>query len=225
MRMAVAEGLEEARRSEGSSATPQGFVRHGTSMAVWNVPAPIEVGANFSPRIGVRCDDGCVLSGAAIEVLDDGGKRVATGTLGPISWAGTADLYWVQVEVRAPTDEGYHQWSARFPDGQGVEFQHEESGQPFAFSTVRPPQHSVTVGVTDAATGRPVDNAYVRLGLYTSYTDDAGTARVSVPNGDYTFVVWKRKHDMYRTTIEVTDDQDLKVQLLQCKICNGASGE
>jgi hypothetical protein len=217
------EGLEGARESESSSAPSVGVKRHGTSMAVWNVPTPIELGANFSPKIGVRCDDGCILSGATVEVLDDAGKRVATGTLGPIPWGGTEDLYWAEVEIRAPADEAYHEWSARFPEGEVADFQHREVSQPFGLRTTRPPQCTVTVGVTEAGTRQAVDGAYVRLGLYTVYTDESGVAKVSVPKDNYEFVVWKTRHKIHRTTIEIAKDEDLRVELAYCKICQGIS--
>ncbi len=215
------EGLEGARESESSSAPSVGVKRHGTSMAVWNVPTPVEFGVSFNPRIGVRCDDGCVLSGATVEVLDDAGKRVATGTLGPDPWGGTEDLYWAEVEIRAPVDEGYHGWSAKFPQGWEVNFQHKEVSQPFGLSTTRPPQCTVSVGVTEAGTRQAVDSAYVRLGLYTVYTDESGVAKVSLPKGNYEFVVWKTRHRIHRTTIGITKDEDLRVELAYCKICSG----
>jgi hypothetical protein len=214
-------GLEGARESESSSAPPVGVKKHGTSMAVWNVPTPVEFGVGFNPRIGVRCNDGCALSGATVEVLDAVGKRVATATLGPVPWEGTKDLYWAEVEIRAPEDEAYHEWSARFPEGEVANLQHAETSQLFALRTTRPPQCTVTVGVTDAATREPVDSAYVRLGLYTVYTDKSGVAKVSVPKDSYDFVVWKTRHRMQRTTIEVTKDDDLRVELVQCKACTG----
>src|ERR1700690_3452526 len=98
----MTEGVEGTRESESSSASSVVAKKHGTSMAVWNVPTPIEHGARFHPRIGVRCDDGCALSGATVEVLDDAGRRVASGTLGPDPWGGTLDLYWAEVELKAP---------------------------------------------------------------------------------------------------------------------------
>ena len=217
------EGLEGARESESSPASSARVKTHGTSMAVWNVPTPIEFGVNFKPRIGVRCDDGCSLSGATVEVLDGAGTRVASGTLGPIPWDGTEDLFWTEVEIGAPMDEAYHEWSARFPHSEDANLQHKEASQTFALRTTRPPQCTVTVGVTAAATRQPIDGAYVRLGLYNVYTDEAGVVKVSLPKDSYEFVVWKSKHKMYRTTVEIAKDEDLRVELDQCKACMGKS--
>jgi len=215
------EGLEGARESECSLAPSVGVKAHGTSMAVWNVPTPIEFGVSFSPRIGVRCDDGCALSGAAVEVIDGEGKVVAAGTLGTVPWSGTEDLYWTEVEMRAPTDGVYHQWTARFPEGDVASAQHAGVNQLFALSTTRPAQCTVTVSVRDTPTNEPVESAYVRLGLYTVYTDGSGVAKVSLPKDRYDFVVWKSKRRMQRTTIEVTRDEELKVELVGCKACAG----
>lgn len=218
---ALTEGLEGARESESSSASPAVVKKHRTSMAVWNVPTPIEFGVRFNPRIGVRCDDGCVLSGATVEVLDGAGKRVATGTLGPDPWGGTTDLYWTEVEMRAPVDGGYHGWSAGFPQGSVANFQHIEASQRFGLSTTKPPECTVTVGVTDENTRLPVDSAYVRLGLHTTYTDESGVAKVALPRDRYEFVVWKSKHKIHRTTIAIAKDEDLRVELAQCRACMG----
>jgi hypothetical protein len=217
----MAEGLEEARESESSPASSVVAKKHGTSMAVWNVPTPIEYGARFNPRIGVRCDDGCVLSGATVEVLDDTGKKVATGTLSPDPWGGTSDLYWAEVELRAPVDGGYHGWSARFPQTTVASFQHDEASQAFGLSTTKPPECTVTVGVTDEDTREPVDSAYVRLGLHSGYTDESGLVKVALPKDSYEFVVWKTKHKMHRTTVVIAKDEDLRVELTGCKVCRG----
>jgi hypothetical protein len=217
------EGLEAARESESSSAPSVEVKKHGTSMAVWNVITPLESGVRFNPRIGVRCDDGCALSGATVEVVDADGKRVTTGTLGPIPWDGTDDLYWAEVEIRAPADEAYHEWSARFQEGEVANRRHGEASQLFALRTTRPPQCTVTVSVTDAATREPVGTAYVRLGLYTVYTDESGDAKLSVPKDSYEFVVWKTKHKINRTTVEIGKDEDLRVELVGCTACHGLS--
>src|SRR5208283_3841422 len=158
-------------------------------MAVWNVPTPIEHGARFDPRIGVRCDDGCVLSGATVEVLDDTRGRVATGTLGPDPWGGTSDLYWAEAELRAPVEDGYHGWSAWFPQATVAGFRHDEVSQVFGLSTTKPPECTVTVGVADGATQEPIDGAYVRLGLHSGYTDESGVVKVALPKDSYDLVV------------------------------------
>jgi hypothetical protein len=217
----MTEGLVEAREGESSPESSVVARKHGTSMAVWNVPTPIDYGAAFYPRIGVRSDDGCVLSGATVEVFDDAGKRVATGTLGPDPWVGTTDLYWAEVELRAPVDGGYHGWSARFPQSTVAGFQHEEMSQAFGLSTTKPPECTVTVGVTDADTREPVDGAYVRLGLHSGYTDETGSVKVALPKDSYEFVVWKTKHKMHRTTVVIAKDEDLRIELTGCKVCTG----
>ncbi len=217
----MAEGLEEARVGESSPASSVVAQKHGTSMAVWNVPTPIEYGARFNPRIGVRCDDGCVLSGATVEVLDDAGKRVATGTLGTDPWGGTPDLYWAEVELRAPVDGGYHGWTAGFPQTTVAGFQHKDMSQVFGLSTTKPPECTVIVGVSEGATREPVDGAYVRLGLHSGYTDESGMVKVALPKDSDELVVWKTKHKMHRSTVEIAKDEDLRVELTGCKTCTG----
>ncbi|MGA2665949.1 MAG: hypothetical protein ABSF83_13505 [Nitrososphaerales archaeon] len=219
--MATMELPEGARESEGSSAPPIGVKMHGTSMAVWNVPTPVEFGTVFNPKIGVRCDDGCVLSGATVEVVDGAGKTLVTGTLGAAPWSGTEDLYWAEVQMKAPGEGGYHEWSARFPEAEVADLPHAGAAQRFALSATRPAQCTVTVSVTDTPTNEPVENAYVRLGLYTVYTDGSGVAKVSLPKDSYDFVVWKSKRRMQRKTVEVTKDEELKVELVGCKACAG----
>src|SRR4029079_2333919 len=63
----------------------------------------------------------------------------------------------------------------------------------FNVPVVARPDHTVTVRVT--ADGKPVDQAYVRLGPYRGVTDAAGLAAIKAAKGTYDLVVWKTGYD------------------------------
>lgn len=210
----------EDPRSKSSTVISFAAKPHRTSMAVWDLPSPIAVEGSFKVKIGVKCQAGCELGGARIEVRDSKGERVATGRLSSLPMPNTTALYWTEVGLRAPSVEGYHEWTAKFKEGE-LEVPHQEISYRFGLMTTVPAPNLVTVGVTDSVTKAPLGNAYVRIGGYTLFCDEAGFAKVSVPNGKYVFVVWKRNHKMSRSTIEITGDENFNVELLPspCKYC------
>ena len=189
-------------------------------MAVWEVPTPVEEGANVPIRVGAKCEHNCTLSGAVVRVLDANGNVVSQGALSESPAPGTAGLYWVQLEFRGPAAAGYHEWTARFAELDGPTV-HSESSFRFGLVTTLGALHHYTLSVTDASTKAPLANAYVRLGSSTIYSDVNGRASGSVPTGDVELVVWKRDHQMFRSRINVLADDELAVELnpQPCKYC------
>jgi len=205
---------------EGSTAISFLPEPHTTSMAVWDVPSPIEIGGQVKVKVGVKCHADCMLEGARIQICDSEGKKVAEGRLGGLPLPGTDSLYWTEVEFKASGAEGYHEWTSRFLRAQaGVP--HKEAAYNFGLMMSLPVRHLLSVSATDSVTMAPLDNAYIRVGGYTLFTDGAGTAKVSVAGGRCEFVAWKRNYKMSRTIIDVVKDEDLKVELLHspCKYC------
>jgi hypothetical protein len=203
---------------EGSS-TPFSFIvkPHATSIAVWDVPSPVAFGDEFKLKIGVKCSADCKLMGKEVEIYDQEGGEVATKELGGVPWAGTTALYWAEVELEAPSAEGYYTWEVKFPKPD-LEFPHEGASSSFSFTTARPPEHAVTVEVIAQDTKTPIKNAHVLLRPhsgypYRSYTDEGGVTKLEVPKGKHELYVSKSDYDTFQTSVEVASDLTIKAEL------------
>ena len=190
---------------------------HKTSMAVWDLASPVIMNSRFKIRVGVKCSAECNLMDKKIGIYGPKGKKVATGVLGGGPWPGTSALYWSEVELEAPSAEGYYRWRVKFgkPD---LELPHEGAAYSFAFRTARQPEHVVIVEVIDKDTKTAIKNARVTLRSagtpYRERTDDGGVARVSVPKGEYKLSVLMDDYKDFQTTAEVTGDATVKAELL-----------
>ena len=207
-----------AQEKEGvlheESSAPFSFTvkSHTTSMAIWDVPSPIAVGAKFRLKVGVKCSAECSLHTKKIEIYNGEGTGVATGTLGAAPWPGTNALYWAEVELEAPSAEACYTWTVSFPKPD-LGLPHEGSAGTFTFATTKPPEHRVTVEVIDKDKKTPVKGAQVVLYPYRGCTDDAGVTRVYVPKGEYKVRVFKDDYADFQTSIEVTGSVALKAEL------------
>ncbi len=212
-----------AQEKEGilheESSAPFSFVvkPHATSLLVWDAPSPVVVNSKFKLKAGVKCSADCRLTGEKVEVYDQEGNRVATGTLGDAPWRDTAAMYWTEIELEAPSEEEFYRWEARFPEPD-LELPHEETAHTFAFRTTKPPDHVLTVQVIDTDKKTPIKNALVSLHSqdgtpYRGRSDDSGVARVSVPKGEYRLTVVMTDYDDLETYVEVVEDTTVKVEL------------
>ena len=226
---------QEGLLHEGSSVAFSFVVkRHATSIAVWDVPSPIAFDARFGLKAGVKCHAECKLTGNEVEIYDHEGAKVATGTLGDLPWPGSTGLFWADVELKAPSIEGFYGWTVKFPKPHS-DLPHEEASHNFGFTTARSPEHVVTVEVIDKHTKAPIRNAHVLLHPHSGYpyrdrTDECGVAKVAVPTGEYELWVskdrvedpkgehnpWlsKFRYDTLETTVEVASDVTIKAELL-----------
>ena len=89
-------------------------IPHGTSLAVWDIPSPIVKGERFTIKVGAKSAANAELNGLEIAVFDNSDKVAARGRLRDTTWPGTSALYWDEVELTAPTEEGLRKWSVRF---------------------------------------------------------------------------------------------------------------
>lgn len=214
-----------AQEKEGilheQSSTALSFIvkAHSTSMAVWDVPSPVAFGDRFRIKVGVKCSAGCELRDKEIEVFDHGGRKVASGALGGAPWSDTRALYWREVGLEAPGEEGHYVWRIEFPK-RDVDLLHEESSSSFSFTTGRPPEHLVTVEVIGQDTKAPLRRAEVLLrpesGFpYRGSTDESGVAKVEVPNGEYTLYVSKGDdYATFQTTVDANGNVTVKTELV-----------
>jgi hypothetical protein len=182
-----------------------------TSLAVWDIPSPVIISTPFKVKVGVKISHACGLKGAAVELLDDTGKRKGTGRLGDCPWEGTTALYWAEIEATAPDNDGPTCWSARFPATES-DLPHDHALAQFTFVAVRPPNHKLTIMIFDKETAAPIENAQVRLGCFRTVTDASGLAELSVPDGHYEVKAWMVAHELCPTTIEVTKDMTLRLE-------------
>ena len=190
---------------------------HTTSLALWDLPSPVVRNASFRLKAGVKCSAACKLTGKKVEIYNQEGIQVAAGTLGENPWASTRALYWADVELQAPGVEGFHRWMAKFPK-MGLELPHECASRTFAFGTVKPPEHIVSVKAIDQATRAPIQNAVVTLHSsgtpYRQTTDPSGSITASVPKGEYTVYIWTNSHEEFQTTAVVKADISVQAELI-----------
>ncbi len=136
---------------------------HSTGMAVWDVPSPAAAGIGFSAKVGVQCVlHGCNLTGAEVEVHDQLGAKIGSGTLADTPWPSTDALYWAEVSLQAPAAKGYYEWVAKFPPSESP-VAHEGCMHTFAFTAGAAPEHVVTVEVTRKDTAEGVPEADVMV--------------------------------------------------------------
>ena len=178
---------------------------------MWDIPSPVVVGTSFRIKIGARSSGACPLKGAAVDVRNQNGERVAAGTLGDSPWTGTAALYWTEVEVTAPTFDGIASWSVAFAP-VGVDVPHNEGSATFTFAVVQPPQHTVAVTVIEKESRQPLEGAVVRVGPHRGSTDECGVANVRVPAGTFDVVAWKVGYLPPSATVDVAADVSVQLE-------------
>jgi hypothetical protein len=185
---------------------------HGTSLAVWAVPSPVVMGERFSIKVGAKSSAGCELNGKKVLVSDRSGAVIAQGSLQETPWPGTSALYWTDVEVPAPAQEGMFWCSVSFAAAD-IETPHEGASSKFSIAIVRPPEHRLTVEVFEKDTKAPIENAQVRLGAYRAATDLSGRAEVAMPKGTYDLTVWKVGYEAPGRTVDLHEDVSVQVEV------------
>jgi hypothetical protein len=186
-------------------------VPHKTSVAVWGVPSPVEAGGKLAVTVGIKSAGGCELRGAAVDVTDEAGTALGRARLGDTPWPGTG-LYWAEIALVAPARTGTHSWRAAFP-AQEARLAHDASSAAFSFAVVPPPEHRLTVQVTEAEGTAPLAGVELALGPYRAATDAMGTARLDVPAGRFSLAVWKSGYEGAPTDVEVAGDLALQVEM------------
>ena len=186
-------------------------VPHATSLAVWAVPSPVVMGERFSVKVGAKSAAACDLKGKKIAISDQAGAVIAQGNLGDTPWPGTSALYWTEVEVTAPDQEGMF-WCAVNFAAADVETPHDGASSKFSVAIVRPPEHRLTVEVLEKDSkapdrGRP--GAARRLpGRHRS----VGRAEVAMPKGTYDLTIWKVGYDAPSQIVDVSEDVSIQIE-------------
>jgi len=184
-------------------------VPHATSMAIWDVPSPLQ-GTEFAVRVGVKCATCCVLAGQVVQVLDEAGVVVGEGRLGAAPLAGTDALYETLVALRAPERPGMGSRRVICVPGD-LALPHHGSSGTFTFRSLPPPEHTVTVRIVPEGTEASMADIEVRLGDYRAHTDLNGVARVGVPRGSHELSAWRVDIEPISSRLDVSGDAAVEV--------------
>ena len=211
-RIAFAPHEADGIRHDGCSlALTINTIPHGTSLAVWDIPSPVLVGQPFTIKIGAKSAANSDLKGLDIAVHDASGAIAARGRLRETPFPGTAALYWDEVELTAPAEEGLNKWSVRFA-AEGLALPHDGTGAEFSAMVSRPPEHRLTVKVVEQKSKEPIADVQVRLGPFRGTTDPAGIAEVMMPKGTYDLHVWKAAYEAPGRPVEIKGDLSIEVE-------------
>jgi len=186
---------------------------HPTNIVIWDVDSPVVTGSRFKAKVGVKCSAGCVLADKTIKIFNQQEELVGTEKLGWDPLPETSSLYWTEVELQAPEQEGYYTWSVKFTEAE-ENTEHLEAVATFGFRVVNQPDCTLTLEVRDKENGEPIKNASVILHPYRTKTDENGEAKLAVSQGKYQlFVTRDDKYELHKETIEVFSDLKLKIEL------------
>jgi hypothetical protein len=188
---------------------------HRTSLAVWAVPSPVRMAECFTITVGAKSSGACALGGARIAICDESGAVVGENILGDTLWPGSGALFWTQVALAGPSSEGLQRWRVVFA-ATDLALPHLGSSAEFGITAVKPPEHRVTVVVTESVVAAPVEDTQIALGPYRAATDKTGMAQIDVPAGTYDLAVWKSGFEAPSRTVEIAADAAVQVELIQC---------
>jgi len=185
---------------------------HPTSVVAWDIPPAVVAGERFRMKVGVKCASACPLAHVPFAVYDDGGARVAAGTLGGEPWPGTAALYAAEIELTAPAAEGLHTWSVRGPDAEAAA-PHAVGSTTFGLRVVNRADHLVTVEAVDKDGQTPIAGARVVMHPYHVETDERGVATLRVAKGTYRLFVSQTRYETFALPLEVEGDLTTRAEL------------
>jgi len=210
----IAFGPHEAggiRHDECALSLTINTIPHGTSLAVWDLPSPVVMGKPFTVKVGAKSAADCDLKGLAIAVHDRNGTVAARGCLREAPWPGTTALYWDEVALTAPAEEGLRQWSVRFA-AEKLALPHDGAVAEFSAAVVRPPEHRLTVKIVEQESKAPIEDVQIRLGAFRAATGPSGLAEVMMPKGSYDLHIWKAGYEAPARPIEIKADLAVEIE-------------
>jgi len=128
---------------------PDGDAVHELTFAVWDLPSPVVTGRPLALKVGAKCSHGCDLTGATVEIRNDAGTLVGSGTVGPTPWTGTSALYWTDAQLIGPDAAGPACLTAGIAAVE--DHLHPIASSTFRFVAVNPPEASPGASVIRAA--------------------------------------------------------------------------
>jgi hypothetical protein len=184
---------------------------HQTSLAVWAIPDAALAGEAFTVKAGVKCADGCALRGQRIDVVDADGTVLASGQAGDTPWPGTSALYWAELTLPAPAQEGLVTFAAS-TQARSQGLAHDGASTSFTVAVAKPPEHTLIVRVVARDTGEPIAGADIRLGAHRAITGASGLAELRIAGGTYELHVWKAGYETPPTALEIRADTFVEVE-------------
>jgi hypothetical protein len=214
MWLAVCPAVVKERISYTEASTPISFnvKPHTTSLIAWDTPSAIVAGERFRIKVGIKCSSECHLNNSHFEIYDHKGTQVATGTLPGDIWPGTTGLYFAEVELQAPAEDGFYTWSGKCP-GLDDGLPHAEGSVSFGVRVVSRPEYVVKVETVDKVSQTPLSGARVVMHPYRAVTDERGVAEVRVAKGAYKLFVSQTSYITFGLALEVTADVTARAEL------------
>ena len=169
------------------------------SLAVWDVPMPVEAGGTFSIKVGAKA-----VAGTKVEVADASGKVVTTGTLGDEPFAGTKALLWTTLDVPSPTKADVADYMVRAGDAETR----------FSVAAAAKPEHTLTVTITERDTSEALGGVEIRLGAFHARTGKSGRAELRVSKGEYQLKLWRNGHIAQPRTITIDGDVSIALTMV-----------
>lgn len=185
---------------------------HSRSIVVWDVPSTVEAGETFSIKLGLKCASECEPAGWRLEIRDPAGKTQARTEPGDTPWPGTAALYYAEVKLHAPGEQGLYTWSAE-AEATDLEPPHAACSASFGVRVVPEPECVLQVIAIDMQSRAPVRGAKVVVHPYRALTDERGVAQVKVPKGAYRVFVSGKDYVPFRTEGAAETDVTIRVEL------------
>ena len=183
-------------------------------------------------KVGIKCSEDCRLGGMAFGVFNHDGVCVAEGTASGDVWPGTTGLYFAEIELEAPGDEGLYTWTVKSSPvpgsaiaveegtapapgagGSHDEVSHTEGSGSFGVRVVSHPEHLVRIEAVDHDGQTPVGGAHIVMHPYKAVTNDRGVAELRVAKGSYTLFVSQTSYVIWGTPIEVSADVTARAEL------------
>ena len=189
---------------------------HATRIVVWDTPSAVECGAAFKLKVGVKCAVECGAAARRVEIRDEQGNPIAAASVGDVPLAGTATLYFAELELRAPAIEGLHSWEARV--AEVVEVTTGRATHTAATASVRvravpQPECLLPVVAVDGRSRIPIPGAKVVIHPYRALTNADGVAEFRVPKGAYRLFVSGRDRFPFRSDGEIDADVTIQAEL------------
>lgn len=182
---------------------------HTVSLAVWDIPSVTEGDGSTTVKVGARCNGGCVLADAAVEICDPAGVLLARTALGADPWPGTEGLHWAELSFEAPETTGVYTYIARCVGAKG----HAEAQTSFTFGVSSRASTSLALRLMDTKTGEPVPDAAVAIGSRVGRTDERGLVELPVPSGKVTVCVSAEGYKPLRETFILAGGGEVALKL------------
>lgn len=188
-------------------------VSHLVTVSAWKVPSAIVAGESARVFVGAKCSSNRSLASIPVVVRDHTGQQVWAGALSENTWPGTTALYFTEVDMIAPPDQGEYTWQVE-ASGLGDESSNVKETFEFLVRTVPAPEVEVSVVAKDHSTGDPVPGLQVVIHPYRAVTDKDGAARIKVVKGTYKLFVTGLNYVGFQTVVDVDADVTIDAELV-----------